>query len=819
MRHLLPLSVTTLACLTIGFGSMSAQAPKPAAGDKGAAKDAPQTGRAGTLRPADLALEAEQTREPAIRDLYLKLAVPHDLVYWSDTKRNPSRVAPVARRIDTETAFSDKVKLSSTDPKVKTSTFHTRDELRRVEPYEEIAQSEVRALLDPRGPARGVPRLVVLHAAERALAVVMRFHELGRRDGTRDGAAWDAVGKRLQEQLLQVQADTLKALAAADDWDRAYEMAERLARSYRKGEIQARLAEPMSLFIDRALKADRYTEFHERLKLLQEIFSEDAVSGPLNKVRERKAGELFGLAKQEKDQAKAVALLTTAENLWPRLAGLREYRLKLTQAYPILYVGVPELPERMSPGAAASDSERWAVELLFESLVRPAFEPGIGERYQPVLSAGRPGLLPLGREFTLLRDAFWSDGKRVTAMDVRGTVELLRKSGAAGLLDEARLGDDSSHVQVMLRQGFVDPLGLMAFKVLPESARLERPDDGKFAAAPVGSGPFVLDKRDKDSVTFVANKHYRREGKVGLPRVREVRFLHLKDPAEDFRLHRLHLLLDPDTVMRVQKNDGVKTYALPNRRIYFLAVNHRRGPLKDPDLRQALDRAIHRTKILDEVFRAGWSGEGSVHRSLSGAYPPGSWACPPGVTADTYNLSAAKGLASKAKQRVSLRLSLKYPDGDARVARACELIRIQAGEAGIELRTEPRSPQQLREEVEIRHDYDLAYYHWDYTSEAYLLWPLLDPGAAGTGGSNFLGYQPNADLQGWFNKARNHRDFGKIKEYTHTIAGLVHEQLPFIPLWQLDTLLAVHDSVQTVPEPRRLDPLGVFTEIERWEIK
>lgn len=773
---------------------------------------------AGTLRPADLALEAEQTREPAIRDMYRRLAIPHDIVYWSDGMRT-SHVDPVERFVDAGTEFKDKLKIVTLDEKGKRrpASSANRAEIKRIEPYEDIAGAEVRTLLDPKNKA--IPRLEALRAAERALSVVARFHESGRREGVREGAAWDAVGKRLQDQLVQVQTDTLRALADADDWDRAYEMTERLIRAHKRPEVQTRLAEAMILFIDRDLKAEKYKEVYDRRKLLEEIFPGDTLSGPLRKSLSRKAAELFQRAKVEKDQGRIIGLLTDAENLYPELEGLREFRAKFTEANPILYVGVPALPENLSPATAALDAERWATDLLFESLVRPVSEPGVGERFVPVLSTGRPVLFPLGREFSLARDAVWSDGKRVAGTDVRATVNLLRQQGAAPMLDEARLGDDPFHIRLMLTQGYIDPLALMAFKVLPESAQLQRADDEKFAKNPLGSGPFKFDRREKDAVIFSVNPHYRRDGKA--PRLREVRFVVSKDPVTDFKAGRLHLLLDPDAVAKAAKAERVKTYSVPNRRIHFLAVNHRQAKLQNEKLRLALARAVHRTKILDEVFRAGWPAGEKPCQVLHGPYIPGTWACPePGERPDIDQLSAAKALANEvSKQSGNIKLSLKYPEGSARVARACELIRIQAAEAGIELRLEPRTAAQLRSDVELTHDYELAYYHYDFASDAFFLWPLFDPKATGRGGSNFMGYEPEAELQEWFRKALDHRDFALVKQYTHTVHGILQMKMPLIPLWQLDTPIAVHDTLRLPREPRRMDGLGIFADVERWEIK
>src|SRR5262249_4188441 len=66
-------------------------------------------------------------------------------------------------------------------------------------------------------------------------------------------------------------------------------------------------------------------------------------------------------------------LVTDARVIWPRLPGLENFLRQQERKYPILFVGVRELPQYFSPATAATDTERQAVELLFESLVRPEY--------------------------------------------------------------------------------------------------------------------------------------------------------------------------------------------------------------------------------------------------------------------------------------------------------------------------------------------------------------------------------------------------------------------------------------------------------------
>src|SRR5262249_29447582 len=153
-----------------------------------------------------------------------------------------------------------------------------------------------------------------------------------------------------------------------------------------------------------------------------------------------------------------------------------------------------------------------------------------------------------------------------------------------------------------------------------------------------------------------------------------------------------------------------------------------------------------------------------VHRALNGPYPPGSWACNPKLKSDLFDAALAKAQIDKVKESsVNLRkLTLKYPAGDAALEKACSGVQAQLEALDPSLKFEliARSPRELRHDVEETHEYDLAYYCYDYPSEAYWLWPLLDPSVAATdpGGRNFLGYDDET-LPGLFQRAMAHREF------------------------------------------------------------
>ena len=209
----------------------------------------------------------------------------------------------------------------------------------------------------------------------------------------------------------------------------------------------------------------------------------------------------------------------------------------------------------MSPAQAVSDSDLRAVELLFEGLMKLSPDGVGGCRWEPELAEGRPRLTPHGREFQLPESACWSDGQPLRAIDFRSTVELLKKGQTprrprvwADLLEDVNVVDPT-RVNLTLRQGWLDPLALMNFKVLPPGSET---DSVAFAEHPLGSGPFVYGgtaiKDGRTCAYFTANPFYgARARRAGLPHLQEIRFFTYKDdPVKELSGGRLRSGPRPD---------------------------------------------------------------------------------------------------------------------------------------------------------------------------------------------------------------------------------------------------------------------------------
>jgi ABC-type transport system substrate-binding protein len=798
---------------------------------------------------SSLADALRDAKNPELRALYTDLNTPHDRlsVRGLNDEARTYAVEPLSHYYSGQqprfkNGYIDVWTYDAEWHRSKNSTKYQN--ALRIQPYEEVVIDAVDELLKKDAARLGLTKAEVLKAAETVLAAADRYHASARETGAHKGDEWKPVGKRLHERLFEVQLERLKTFTDARDWDGATAYARTLALAYRDPDERAPIAAPLVRMIQDGLpggaKDEDLRQARDRFRVLEDVFPGSQAIQPIARGLRAEAKRLLDEAKGLKDNSAARKRMDLAAEICPTLPELAEELSRMDLDHPILRVGVRELPSHMVPGQAVTDADLRAVELMYEGLVKLREEPGVGQGYEPGLCGGAPRLVPLGREFRIARGATWADGTPVTAGDVKETLRFMKQPRWVGfspmwngMVEDAEGGGDSFRLSLRLRQGYLDPLSLMTFKVMPQAVMRQ----GVAAdVKPDGSGPFKLlaakDPGDK-TMRFIANPAYSgREGKLGLPRVREIHFTPFAgwpDEAEKaLKEGRIDLLLD----VGAKQAKGLRSAGkwevrgpMPNRRVYFLAVNHRDARINgNVALRRALALAIDRQALLDKFFRDEPGAK--AHHSLNGPFPAGSWPCEPKkVPAELYNADEAKAQARKAVATAGapIELTVKFPAGDpttlAAVNALCEAVNTDLhldDNTFVRLKPLAVEPHQLRKDVEGAHQYEAAYYHYDHPSKAYWAAPLFDLAATDINGSNYLGYI-DAELQTEFEKAKNHRDFSEVQQTMHRVHRMLVEKMPLIPLWQLDAYLAHRPGVDL--KDAAVDPLLIFNDVEKWKLE
>jgi ABC-type transport system substrate-binding protein len=261
---------------------------------------------------------------------------------------------------------------------------------------------------------------------------------------------------------------------------------------------------------------------------------------------------------------------------------------------------------------------------------------------------------------------------------------------------------------------------------------------------------------------------------------------------------------------------------LKGRRIDFLAVNHRDPALggsgRAAEMRRLLAHAIPREAILTSCFRAGLPGH---HEPLDGPFPPGAWPCSP-VAGRLDDPDLAREIA-KSRGGDPITLELKFPNDEPAVERACQQIQHQLGEFGIQVKLAPRTPAELRKQVVVETDFQLAYWRHEFADDWYDVGALLDPQRIGVAGGaavrNFMSYRPSQDFAGILARTQSHRDFDELRTAMRQLHVEFRKEAPFIPLWRLETHVLAASRLKTEPAVPLIDPLAPFVFIDRWVLR
>jgi ABC-type transport system substrate-binding protein len=182
-----------------------------------------------------------------------------------------------------------------------------------------------------------------------------------------------------------------------------------------------------------------------------------------------------------------------------------------------------------------------------------------------------------------------------------------------------------------------------------------------------------------------------------------------------------------------------------------------------------------------------------------------------------FNATKSSGYMSEARKALKNigPLKLSYPAGDPITEMACAEIKNQLASAlSLEIVLDKVSPPEAFPAMLDAGAFDLAYWRHDFKDQTYWLWPLLDPRGIGPGGPNFMRYYQDKDLQELFTQLNSHKQFPQIQKLTHNVHRHVFENAIVIPLWQLDTYVAVDEALENV----RLDPWVLYGNVEEWDL-
>jgi len=375
-------------------------------------------------------------------------------------------------------------------------------------------------------------------------------------------------------------------------------------------------------------------------------------------------------------------------------------------------------PGPLNPAISTSGALHFVAGSLYNGLV------GLDEQFRPEPDlADSWTVSPDGKAFTfkLHPGVKWHDGKQFTSADVKFTFEELllkfhsrTKTGVEPVLSGIETPDDLT-VVFNFKQPyapFLQQLNVIEAPILPKHLYYgSDPQNNPVNLKPVGTGPFRFVEYQKGQrVVMERNPDY---FKPGLPKFDKLIFQIIPDQATAVLAFEKgevdYVSLPGSEVARFEKMPGVTVgrSAAGSGGSYCVATmipNGERKPLERPQVRQALNLATDRERLVKQVlFSQGRAARGPIASTM--------WAFDVSLPAFTRDVAKANVLLdeadlAKGADGIRFKLTAVLP---TTMAKPAEVLKENYAEIGVALDLKLVEFNDANQTVFVKKDFDLGY--------------------------------------------------------------------------------------------------------------
>lgn len=355
-------------------------------------------------------------------------------------------------------------------------------------------------------------------------------------------------------------------------------------------------------------------------------------------------------------------------------------------------------PAALNPLEEFDAKSHTIVDQVFEGLVRNSPEGKI----LPCLATKWERLDPLRVRFTLRQGVRFHDGTPLRPEDVKASIDRFIEMGPAfpchGFIASLKAVDVDGPDTIILETRVPD--GVLLNR-LASFIRIFRPkeipeDTGTNLPPMVGTGPFVLDRWEKGRrVVLLRNPDYWDRGLPGTDRL-EFHFLPPEDQVAALLEGRLDIVTQlPGTeTLRVTRSKGTRVLKAPTFHTVFASLNNRSPALASKKVRQALNHAIDRQKLIRYEARGN-------ARPLASLTMPGQFGHNDDLEPYEFDPERARTLLAEEGVELPLKLSgIALPEAN----RAARILQAQLRQVGVELSFRTTDPAAIFGELEKPYD-------------------------------------------------------------------------------------------------------------------
>lgn len=475
-------------------------------------------------------------------------------------------------------------------------------------------------------------------------------------------------------------------------------------------------------------------------------------------------------------------------------------------------------PETLNPLYNTKENSQQALYLIFNTLINIEEDGTISQNLAESWVANESNTVVT---VTLGNSIFWHDGQKLTSDDVIFTLNKIKNipdspyKQAVTNLDRVEKIDDLTF-KLIYKQAFSGTLQTLFFPVIPEHIYKDA-DPEDTSIKPIGTGPYMFDSLTPlESINLVANPNYFK----GQPKIDQVKVEFVPDADStlySFKQGLIDVAYTTNTEWgKYMDSEANTSYEMVSSIYEFMGLNFSKGIFQNDLIREALACGVNRQEIIKKYYL----GQAEITDT---PVSPASYLFNKNLEIRKYDKEKAKLLLTQAgynqdaktgymlKNGTSLAFTLLVnQDNNSRVKVAKE-IQSMYKEIGIDVKLDIVDAKTYLEKLKS-HNFDAFLGGWNLSYATDLSFAFHSQNIAG--GNNFIGFSSQT------------MDDLLHKNFVSTSADIVanYEKFqeyfaatnPYISLYFTNSVLMVKNAVGGDIEP---DPLNVFANVEKWEIK
>ncbi|MFO0957233.1 MAG: ABC transporter substrate-binding protein [Isosphaeraceae bacterium] len=600
-----------------------------------------------------------------------------------------------------------------------------------------------------------------------------------------------------------------------------------------------RLARAYSDRINKAIEKGHYAEGRQALHDLEALVPNHVLAKEGRNKFIAKAQTLADRASKKQGDGQ-LSDLSEALRVWPELDGAASKYSEAFSNLPTLEVGVLDVPRPRGDDRDPTPGFGPWIRTRAEARLNPlVFLPLLARDDEAAARGAIPGQLVADLEITdigrtviarLKPGIAWADGSRpLTSLDVARSLSdrAMPRSPSfhsrwANMLDRLEAIDDE-RVTIRLSRPILKPESWLVVPVGPAHAGRDGLVPVGKGRSSVGNGPFRVVELAKSS----AKLRSLAEDPSGSRRVRNLHESRMPNAtaAISAMLRGQVAMLEhvpTDRVADLAQDPDIKLgrYAQPS--LHRIVFDGRNPALRSRSLRRGLAYAIDRKALLEEtILRRPADARNLL---ADGPFPADSYANAPNIRGFDHDPLMAKMLVAGGRKEAgveTVRLRFEYPsipEAQAVAPKIAEMFR-EAGKIGelngLQIDLVERRPDDLERELRAGRKFDIVYLADRVSDPAMEAGPLICPGYDAPPTTGALAAIASPRILQLLLQLDLASDPPAAKELLQQIDREARDELPILPLWQLDEIYAWRSSL--VGPPAETESL--YQGIETWEIK